>query len=1324
MSAEQFRAAPVLAGLTAFQRATVAHVMDRFFGADPTDRFLTADETGLGKSLVARGVIASVIERLQSEGTVGRIDILYICSNADIAEQNISRLNVTGGDVQPFASRLTMLAKEAHRLNQPQPGMVTPVNLVSFTPGTSFQTGHQGGKAEERALLHMLLRDHFGLSGAEQRRSRVVLSYTSELPSFKRSIERLDAHFARFGGIHPVIRDKFLEAGRAEGVIDDYRAMLDQIGQRQSVRRNTEEFRACGRLVSRLRTCLAKASVDTLEPDLIILDEFQRFRLLLDLEKGGAAAELAHDLFDHADARTLLLSATPYKPFTYAEERLAGDDHQADFLGTLRFLAGPRPERVAAIEADLARLRTAATRDENPTEITAQLRTNLLDLMCRTERPLGVGADMLDEPPSGASDLQPEDVVDLAALRAIARRVSAPFSLDYWKSAPYFVNFLSGYKIEHALRGALADLDEAAVLAPLVSLTRRLDRDRIAAAEPVDLGNARLRQLATQTVDHGWWQLLWLPPSLPYLEPAGPYARPEVQDITKRLVFSSWSATPTAVAALLSHEAQRHTAAPAAPIAGRLDFRVDGDRAAAMTTLALCWPNPALARRTDPLALIRADGREGSVSAADVIGMAVHELADEVGPDGSSHAAASEAWSWIAPFELAGSWPDGLAVDLSETTAALAGALPAPEKDTEGHEAEPTRLRTHIDFALAARDGRSERPEDRPADLQRTVARLGLNGPGNIAWRALDRQLGDHDEVTPVGHWLAAATIASGFRSLFNRSDVAVLLDSLDLSDVYWRAVLDYCEAGNLQAVMDEYVHHFRAAYGQAPLTDDTLLRLAAKVRDAISMRPAPYTAFDPTEPDTPIRFSARFALRYGNKQQSEDDVRQPVVRNAFNSPFWPFVLASTSVGQEGIDLHWWCHAVVHWNTPANPVDFDQREGRVHRYGGHAIRKNVAARHRASMIGSEERDPWVAGYRAGEDRRAEFGELAPHWVYPGPAKVLRVLLPSALSADVDRIQRLKDDVALYRLTLGQPRQEDLLDLLRREGVASDPERAAGLRLDLTPPALSPGADAELVRDDGPAPVVEVRSGVPEWQRRILTGPNRDRTIEVLQLAEQLGCRVEVPGAQRTDYLNIKAPIETTWRARLASVHVRTGSLEFQDGSWERLGSPDGFRNLGAGNKAAITLDSAPAVDAAKHAFEAEVRMARSATPGRRRADVLGPDLLELLRDVADRTPVLATLGGGRRNRIAAVASEGVRMETSSSIEKGSGPALVPAWMIEVAWAHLRASGSLTRTYLQADDGLGVRRSSAVCTLLAQLPGVSVASSAPIELRYEPLGPPS
>src|SRR4051794_34508620 len=114
---DQFRAAPHLAQLKDFQRRTVRHVVERFYDEGSTRRFLVADETGLGKSIVARGVIAETVERLMADDRVSRIDVVYVCSNADIAAQNLSRLNVIGSERVEFQTRLTMLAAHAHDLN-------------------------------------------------------------------------------------------------------------------------------------------------------------------------------------------------------------------------------------------------------------------------------------------------------------------------------------------------------------------------------------------------------------------------------------------------------------------------------------------------------------------------------------------------------------------------------------------------------------------------------------------------------------------------------------------------------------------------------------------------------------------------------------------------------------------------------------------------------------------------------------------------------------------------------------------------------------------------------------------------------------------------------------------------------------------------------------------------------------------------------------------------------------------------------------------------------------------------------------------------------
>ena len=127
-----------LASLKDFQRATVDYVFHRLWLADDqVKRFLVADEVGLGKTMVAQGVIARTVEHLWD--TDKRIDIVYICSNSQIARQNLSRLNVVGGFEVRHADRLTLLPKVVRNLRDQR------INFVSFTPGTSFQVGSSGG---------------------------------------------------------------------------------------------------------------------------------------------------------------------------------------------------------------------------------------------------------------------------------------------------------------------------------------------------------------------------------------------------------------------------------------------------------------------------------------------------------------------------------------------------------------------------------------------------------------------------------------------------------------------------------------------------------------------------------------------------------------------------------------------------------------------------------------------------------------------------------------------------------------------------------------------------------------------------------------------------------------------------------------------------------------------------------------------------------------------------------------------------------------------------------------------------------------------------
>ena len=298
------------------------------------------------------------------------------------------------------------------------------------------------------------------------------------------------------------------------------------------------------------------------------------------------------------------MSATPYKPFTYAEEAAVGDDHEADVRRTLGFLAGdPQSQEVGSIVDRLAEFRTAAIKGKSVMVLRKGLERSLTRLMCRTERPR-LGKDgMLLEQVGSASDVTAPDVDAYVALRRLAKELDSAISVDYWKSSPYFVNFSDGYQLGTQLRERLKDPDARDELRPLLRSTQHLDRHRVATLSSIDSGNALLRKLMDDTVGRDWWKLLWTPPSLPYVAPSGPFA--EIQGMTKRLVFSSWMAATTSIAALLSYEARRRLAGSAEDFeshARRLQFRMDGSRPGVMTTLATFWPSPAVAspRSTRP----------------------------------------------------------------------------------------------------------------------------------------------------------------------------------------------------------------------------------------------------------------------------------------------------------------------------------------------------------------------------------------------------------------------------------------------------------------------------------------------------------------------------------------------------------------------------------------------------------------------------------------------------------------------------------------------------------------------------------------------------
>lgn len=112
---------------------------------------------------------------------------------------------------------------------------------------------------------------------------------------------------------------------------------------------------------------------------------------------------------------------------------------------------------------------------------------------------------------------------------------------------------------------------------------------------------------------------------------------------------------------------------------------------------------------------------------------------------------------------------------------------------------------------------------------------------------------------------------------------------------------------------------------------------------------------------------------------------------------------------------------------------------------------------------------------------------------------------------------------------------------------------------------------------------------------------------------------------------------------------------------------------------------------------------------------LDDELFALLSQHVPAGSAIETVGMRQPNWVSEVTKRGVMIETERSRALKAEPQLVPAWMIQTAWKHLRDHGTLANAFLVATDGLNVKRSAAVCALLAELPEVEVVSTRPIVL---------
>jgi Helicase conserved C-terminal domain len=1034
-----FAAEPVLNGLKRFQRTTVDYVFERFYGPDPVDRFLVADEVGLGKTMVARGLIAKLIEHLL-ETTTRRIDVVYICSNQAIAQQNFSRLAVVGTHRQPVVDRITTLPLHVRDLNRRVRGLKRAINFVPITPTTSLDLRSNVGRKDERALLWWMLADDrlFGRRFMQRLGALRALQPPAEW-GFERERKGIEASEIDPGLWRSFVRAVKQDARRLgdDGALARFERLVDALRNEKRIDSWANERTGT---VGALRRLLADSCVHALEPDLVVLDEFQRFPQLM--RPGHPAAELAERLFRYPDVKVLLLSATPYRMMTRARE--LGEDHHAEFMHTTGFLLDD-PEELAVCRSSLERYRSGlreAAHDGGAAAASArdELETRLKRVMCRTER-LAATPDrlgMLDPNPKEA--LRPQlERTDLDAYReldGIARRLGARDVVEYWKSTPYPLNLMDDYQLAQ-------EFEREARRGQLRGLSARLDAQRVRRYESIDAGNPRMRGLLAFLAERNAWSLLWLPPSLPYVELVGPFDRAGI--VTKALAFSAWHVVPKALATLTSYEAERRV------IRAQLGTEAAGGREAlrpplrwqsdgSLTELVPMLPSRALARLADPWGMCREAGEPHSPLprstalqiARQRIGPAMRPLLSGAPKKGPF----DYAWYALGPLLLDESEEPGSVMEwlnpwvLEATDEEERTGLPVWRRHVR---------RIHDVLENGADLGRP------PRNLVAVMAEQALGGAGVLALRALERVV---PQENPLERAQAALFVGDAFRRLFNLPEAVAIIrpptrrrakpPSPGGPNVYWRRALGYCLNGDLQAVLDEYSHVLRDWVEDRPIEEGgKTWAIADTMAACVGVHAADLEAREITARgrirSRRLKLRTRFALRLDSRGEEQSAVRRvDAVRRAFNSPFWPFVLATTSVGQEGLDFHQYAHMVVHWNLPSNPVDLEQREGRVHRYKGHAIRRNLAARHRTDAFGADTIDPWQAMF---DSATHADSDLQPYWVFHGPAKIERHVPAMPLSSETERLHELVRLLGVYRLAFGQPRQDELLAALASvEGV--------------------------------------------------------------------------------------------------------------------------------------------------------------------------------------------------------------------------------------------------------------------------------------------------
>lgn len=959
-----------------FQMATARRIL-QIYRDEGQNRILLADEVGLGKTIIASEVVRLVSRWHKEEGDK-HFKVVYICSNINIANQNCRKLGIPSEDCLDFSeSRLSMqhlniykAAGKDHSYEQ----------LIPLTPATSFSMKGGQGTQEERALIYEILRHHPAMKPLGRK--------LNQLMKFERELKQWDAYLDKYKN-----RVRECDKTNSHYIPDMVRVLDDAFANDPKLLKDIQDLCAFPRVinapytqrrdvVNTLRQVFARISLERLEPDLVIMDEFQRFR---DLITDGDSEQkmLTSKFLADSDVKVLLLSATPYKPYSTLEELSdGGENHYQEFMEVMDFLLKDKTKRIKFHEIwrDYSR-HFSEIRTNDFTALIAgknSAQNALYQCVCRTER---LSDSIIDRSKATEMSLLPEDITSYIEMQRLMDSLDlGKFPVDYVKSAPYLLSFMN-YKVKDKIVQKLEESEDYSLVEH--SETMLLRKNRINRYERIPCNNSRLQTLFLEAFGHahnGAELLLWIPASRPYYRTDSVFSRNA--GYSKTLVFSSWEMVPRMIAGLTSYEAERLTL-------GRL-----GNRDETKNKRYFAQDDSEQKRKRRAVTYRLRDDM------AQVLTYPCVKLA--------------EAYE---PLRLGGKSLGEVKASVSVRVKKLLGTIPK-RKHIRQSAGQIVSLMQTFDGVAPTEDLRGI-----PSGVETLLVNLAIGSPAICAYRVF------RDQPDALEN---AEAVAEKFVGLFNKQESTAILDVLygnrPDDDAYYENVASYCVDGNLQAVLDEYAFTLGA---QDP---ELAKHMADGFADTASVQIDSRESFLMGREKPRLR--THFAVGYFNAQVSEKTVqRTENIRTAFNSPFRPFVLATTSIGQEGLDFHQYCRKIMHWNLPANPIDLEQREGRINRYLCHAIRQNLAESSFGDFPFKKAAWPEIMD-RASKGLKGKQSDLVPYWClpsdFPSTRKIERIVPMYPFSQDRCRYDRLMDMLSVYRLTLGQPRQEELYEAMRKE----------------------------------------------------------------------------------------------------------------------------------------------------------------------------------------------------------------------------------------------------------------------------------------------------